>query len=37
MKLPISILLLVAAAALPAPPEAIQRVTLDERVVAANP
>ncbi len=37
MKSPISILLLTAPVALGAPPEAIQRVTLDERVVIAVP
>lgn len=37
MKSPISILLLTATVALAAPPEAIQRVTLDERVVIAVP
>ena len=37
MKSPISILLLVATVAFAAPPEAIQRVTLDERVVVTVP
>ncbi len=35
MKSPISILLLAATAALAAPPGAIQRITLDERVVVS--
>jgi hypothetical protein len=37
MKSPISILLLSVAFALAAPPEAIQRITLDERVVVTVP
>jgi hypothetical protein len=37
MKSPISILLLAATVALPEPPEAIQRITLDERVVVTVP
>ena len=37
MKSPISILLLSATLALAEPPEAIQRITLDERVVVTVP
>jgi hypothetical protein len=37
MKLPISILLLATTVAFAAPPEAIQRITLDERVVVTVP
>src|SRR5262245_11319531 len=37
MKSPISILLLAATVAFAAPPEAIQRITLDERVVVTVP
>ena len=36
MKSPISILLLAATVALAEPPEAVQRVTLDERTVAPS-
>src|SRR5215210_1372298 len=37
MKLPISILLLAATVAFAEPPEAVQRVMLDERVVVTVP